>query len=173
MGDYAHRALDCLLNSALAPVGLRIAAMRALGYRVRKDTAIWSGACFMSKRFSVGAQVFINVGFFYDGHSELRIGDNVRIGQFVRVITATHEIGPPHQRCIMEAVGKPVEIRDGCWIGAGVTLLPGVTIERGCVIAAGAVVTRSTAPDGLYAGAPARLIRQLPAERAALVELTA
>jgi maltose O-acetyltransferase len=164
MGDFAHRALDGLLNAAFVPVRLRVMVMRALGYGLGKDTALWSGACLMSKRISTGRGVFINVGFFYDGHEALRIGDNVRMGQFVRVITATHEIGPSGQRCRIEVSGAPVEIRDGAWIGAGAILLPGVTVERGCVIAAGSVVTRSTEPDGLYAGSPARLVRRLPAE---------
>jgi maltose O-acetyltransferase len=168
MGDYAHRAIDGLLNSPLVPVGLRIRLMRALGYGVQADTAIWSGGCFMSKKITVGRQVFLNVGFFYDGNQPLTIGDNVRTGQFVRVITASHEIGPSHQRCPMEVAGGPVVIGDGCWIGACVTILPGVTIERGCVIAAGSLVTRSTEPDGLYAGTPARLIRRLPTEAARL-----
>lgn len=52
-------------------------------------------------------------------------------------------------------------MEDGCWLGGNVTVLPGVTIGRGCVIAAGAVVTKSCDPNGLYAGVPARRIRDL------------
>ncbi len=164
MGDFAHRAVDAILNSALVPVTLRTQLMRAIGYNLQTDTAIWSGARLMSKRITTGRAVFINVGFFYDGHQPLTIGDRVRFGQYVRVITATHEIGPSEQRCEMDCQGGPVEIKDGCWIGAGVIILPGVTIERGCVIGAGSVVTRSTEPDGLYLGTPARLVRRLPAD---------
>jgi maltose O-acetyltransferase len=91
----------------------------------------------------------------------LEIGDNVRIGPFVRIITATHEIGPACQRGTKAVVGKPVSIRDGCWIGAGVTVMPGVTIDRGCVIGANSVVHRNTEINGLYVGNPARRIREL------------
>lgn len=52
-------------------------------------------------------------------------------------------------------------VGDGCWIGANATILPGVTVAPGCVIAAGAVVTKDTEPDGLYAGVPARRVRDL------------
>ena len=91
----------------------------------------------------------------------LEIGDNVRIGQFVKVITATHDIGPSSQRGMIEVIGKPVRIKDACWIASGVTILPGVTVKRGCVIAIGSVVYDDTEADGLYAGNPARRVRDL------------
>jgi maltose O-acetyltransferase len=56
---------------------------------------------------------------------------------------------------------KPVIIERGCWIGMGATILPGITIAEGCVIAADCTVTKSTAPNGLYAGTPARRIKNL------------
>lgn len=161
MGDFAHRMIDAFLRSELLPVGLRMRAMRLAGYDVAHGSCLWAGAVLRSKNLTIGTDTFVNVGFFHDGFETLRIGSNVRIGQYVRVITATHEIGPPSQRCLVEVVGKPVEIGRGCWIGCGVIILPGVTIAPGCVIAAGAVVTKSTQPDGLYAGTPARLVRKL------------
>ena len=51
-------------------------------------------------------------------------------------------------------------VEDGCWIGANVTILKGVTIGRGSVVAAGAVVTRSCPPYSIIGGVPARVIRQ-------------
>lgn len=176
MGDYAHRITDTLLRSELVPVGVRMRAMRLLGYDIAPSSCFWAGAVLRSKRLRVGPESFINVGFFHDGFEMLTIGNNVRIGQYVRVITATHEIGPPGQRCLVDVVGKPVEIGRGCWIGTGVIILPGVTVAPGCVIAAGAVVTKSTQPDGLYAGTPARLVRKLSGDAPAelvLVEAVA
>ena len=58
---------------------------------------------------------------------------------------------------------EPIRVEAGSWLGAGVLVLPGVTIGHGSVIAAGAVVTKSTCADGLYAGVPARRVRDLPA----------
>ena len=63
----------------------------------------------------------------------------------------------------MEAVLKPVTIEDGCWIGAGVTILPGVVIRAGCVIGAGSLVTKSTEADCLYYGNPAKKVHDLNA----------
>jgi maltose O-acetyltransferase len=161
MGDFVHRVTDAVLRSELLTVGMRMRAMRLTGYDVARDSCIWAGAILRSKNIKVGSGVFINVGFFHDGYDSLTISDNVRIGQFVRILTATHEIGPPQQRGLVEVMGRPVEIGRGCWIGCGVIIMPGVTIAPGCVIAAGAVVTRSTEPDGLYAGNPAMLTRRL------------
>ena len=161
MGDYVHRVVDAVLGTAFMPAFMRHRLMRAWGFDLAPDACIWSGASFRSRRISIGSQVFINVGFFYDGAEDAIIENNVRIGQFVRLITATHEIGPPEQRCCVEALARPIRIEKGCWIGAAVTILPGVTIRSGCVIAAGAVVLDSTERNGLYAGVPARLVRKL------------
>jgi len=161
MTDFLHRAITAVLASELMPVTVRMKLMRGWGFGISRSTSIWAGASLRSKKLKTGEEVFINVGFFHDGYDELRIGNNVRIGQFVRAITATHEIGPSNQRGLVEVVGKPIEIQDGCWIGAAVTLLPGVTVARGCVVAAGSIVTKSTEPDGLYAGNPAKLVRML------------
>jgi maltose O-acetyltransferase len=161
MGDFVQRLTSAFLSSEIVPAKMRTLLMRAFGYDVRSDTCIWAGASLRSKKISCGDGVFINVGFFHDGYDQLRIGNNVRVGQFVRVLTATHEIGPSHQRGLVEVVGRPVHIKDGTWIGSGVTIFPGVTIAEGCVLAANAVVMESTEPNGLYAGNPARLVRAL------------
>jgi maltose O-acetyltransferase len=150
-----------VLRSEVVPAHIRTKMMRAVGFQLSPDTCIWAGALFRSKRISIGPGVFINVGFYHDGYDMLQIGANVRIGPFVRVITATHEIGPSKQRGQIEVVSNPVEIKEGCWIGSGVTILPGVTIDRGCVVAANSVISETTEPDGLYAGNPARRVREL------------
>jgi maltose O-acetyltransferase len=161
MGDYAFRVMSSMLSSENVPASLRTKIMRAAGFQISKRATIWAGASFRSKKVTIGSGVFINVGFYHDGYDLLQIGDNVRIGPFVRVITATHEIGPSSQRGMIDVVGKPVTIRDACWIGSGVTILPGVTVDRGCVIAANSVVYEDTVMDGVYAGNPARRVREL------------
>jgi maltose O-acetyltransferase len=161
MGDYLHRVTDACLASEFVPASIRMKLMRRLGYDVSPEACIWAGASLRSKNLSIGSGVFINVGFFFDGYAHLEIGDNVRIGQNVRIITATHEIGPSTQRGLIEVVGEPVTIRRGCWIGSGATIMPGVTIAEGCVIGANSLVQTSTEPDGLYVGTPAKRARDL------------
>ncbi len=161
MGDYSHRVVMAMLGSEFLPASIRMKIMRRLGYDISPEACIWAGAVLRSKKIKIGPGVFINVGFFHDGYDYLEIGENVRIGQYVRIITATHDIGPPHQRGLIEVIGKPVHIGPGCWIGSGVMILPGVTIAPGCVLGAGAVVRKNTEPNGVYAGNPATRIRDL------------
>lgn len=65
------------------------------------------------------------------------------------------------QKCGGVSKTAPIRIEDGCWIGANVTILPGVTIKAGTVIAAGAVVIHDCDENALYGGVPAKKIRDL------------
>lgn len=108
---------------------------------------------------TVGDNVFINRDAYIRPNTT--IGDGVRIGPFVRLISDTHEVGPPSRRA-----GKsrfdPIVIGEGTWIGASVTVLGGVTIGKGCIIAAGAMVTKDVPDNTMYGGVPARFMRDLP-----------
>jgi acetyltransferase-like isoleucine patch superfamily enzyme len=75
-------------------------------------------------------------------------------------LTVDHEIGPSEHRCT-NPVMAPIAIGDGAWLASRVLVLPGVTVGKGAVVAAGAVVTRDVAPDTLVAGVPARFVRNL------------
>lgn len=105
---------------------------------------------------------FVNSHCFLDGTGDIEIGDAVLLAHRVAVLTATHEAGPSNQRG-RDPFGLSTVIEDGCWLGAGVIVLPGVRVGRGCVVAAGSVVTKDCEPDGLYAGVPAVRKRDLPA----------
>jgi acetyltransferase-like isoleucine patch superfamily enzyme len=74
-----------------------------------------------------------------------------------------HEMGPSASRC-GRLVAAPIEVGDGVWLASRVTILPGVAVGKGAVVAAGAVVTQDVAPDTLVAGVPAKFIRDLDKE---------
>lgn len=88
------------------------------------------------------------------------IGKNVFVGPRTLFQVSTHEISSANQRA-GRTVLKDIIIDDGTWIGCNVTILPGVHISEGCVIGAGAVVVKSTEPNGVYVGVPAKRIRDL------------
>jgi acetyltransferase-like isoleucine patch superfamily enzyme len=69
-------------------------------------------------------------------------------------------MGPPDRR-VGAYIEAPIVIEDGVWVGSRATVLAGVTVGRGCTIAAGAVVREDCAPNGFYAGIPARRVRDL------------
>jgi acetyltransferase-like isoleucine patch superfamily enzyme len=109
---------------------------------------------------------------------KLRIGENVDIGEFVvlrasggltigaRVLIAAHAVvttrGHPES---LPRYGRvedaPIAIEDDVWIGAGAIVLPGVTLGRGSIVGAGAVVTSDVPPLTVVAGVPARELRKV------------
>lgn len=165
MGSELHRtyARDTVLNviaaSPLLPRTARWAVYRAWGVRTR-STAIMPRCFVGGSGLSVGPRTFINYGCFFDTSAPITIGADCSFGMQVLVCTSTHERGDPARRG-GRLLSQSVDIGDGCWVGARAILLPGVRVGPGCVIAAGAVVTRDCQPNGLYAGNPAVRTRDL------------
>jgi maltose O-acetyltransferase len=141
--------------------------MRRLGFTVGRGTTV-SPRCFFGRPMIFGARCFINYECLFNTSAGITVGDDCFFGMRVVVATSAHEIGPSGRRAGSDR-DLPVVIGDGCWIGANATILPGVTIGHGVVVAAGAVVIDDCAPDGLYGGVPARRLRDLPAGAAAVV----
>jgi maltose O-acetyltransferase len=109
---------------------------------------------------TIGAYSRINRDCCLDARGPLRIGDNVSISPEVTILTAFHRMDDP-KFCVET---RPVVIEDHAWVGTRATILSGVTLGRGSVVAAGAVVTRDVAPLEIVAGVPARPIGRRPAE---------
>lgn len=144
---------------------LRSLAMRIFGFKIGygtifADLPTFTGGSGLHRNFSIGAHCWLNVSCFFDLGTTITVGRNVSFGQQVIVLTSSHVIGPPSQR----AAGlryRPVVIGNGAWLGARCTILPGVTIGDGAIIAAGAVVHHDVPPNTLFAGVPARLVKAL------------
>lgn len=92
---------------------------------------------------------------FGSGNRPLTIGNNVSIAGEVRIYTMEHDIDDPH----FKEIGANVTIDDYVVIGTRVTILPGVHIGKGAVVASGAVVTRDVAPYAVVGGVPAKYIK--------------
>jgi acetyltransferase-like isoleucine patch superfamily enzyme len=88
------------------------------------------------------------------------IGKNVNIAPGVMLLSDTHEIGSSEKRA-GTSIYPPINIKDGCWIGANSTILGNVTIGKGTIIAAGSIVNKDCEPNSLYAGVPAKLVKKL------------
>lgn len=157
---YLRRdAMNTVANLPLLPRPARTRLLRAFGVRIG-DAAIEPGVWFAGPHVTIDDGVYINADAHLDANAPIMIGAGTRIGPRATILTSSHAIGPHEARC-GEHTGMPVTIGAGCWLGAGVTFLPGVTVADGCVIGAGSIVTRDTEPDGLYVGSPARRIRDL------------
>jgi maltose O-acetyltransferase len=149
--------VNSVLSSRVVPTSARGRAFRLLGIENRARFSF--GIFFGELNAQIGSATYINARCFFDGFAPIHIGNNCLVGMEVLFLTSHHTLegvgsyGPPQ--------GREIVIGDGCWIGARAMILPGVTICDGVVIGAGAVVTKSISRPGLYAGVPARLIREV------------
>ena len=107
-------------------------------------------------RISIGHHTNINKLCVLDGRGKggISIGNNVDIAQEVNIWTEQHDYNSPSYA----PIGAPVIIEDYVWIASRATILPGIRIGRGAVIACGAIVTKDVPPLAIVAGVPARKI---------------
>lgn len=110
------------------------------------------------KNIRFGERVFVNSGCRFQDQGGITIGDDALIGHNVVIATLNHAIDPA-QRAATEPT--PVHIGNSAWVGANATILPGVTIGDGAIVAAGAVVTKDVPPNTIVGGVPARFIRAI------------
>lgn len=107
-------------------------------------------------KLSLGKQSSIGDHTWVQCQDAVRIGANCCIGEYVRLITGSHDIS---SECF-DLKTRPIIIQDNVWIATGATVLQGVTIGEGAVVAAGAVVTKDVLPWTVVGGNPARFIRK-------------
>ncbi len=91
-------------------------------------------------------------------YAGIRIGARTMIGPKVTFITSGHPVDPAERKLYL--TGAPIEIGENAWIGAGATILPGVTIGKDAVVAAGAIVAEDVPAASLVAGPKATVIRE-------------
>jgi maltose O-acetyltransferase len=116
--------------------------------------------CSYGQNIRLGDRVFLNSSCTIIDNNEVRIGDRVSAGPLVQIYTAAHPL-QAEDRFQGWEVAKPVVIEADVWLGGGAIVLPGVTIGRGAVVGAGAVVPRDVPPNVVVAGNPARVIREI------------
>jgi maltose O-acetyltransferase len=145
---------------------LRTRILRWAGFRIGHGTTFAgmpaiAGSGDLRRRVSFGRHCWMNTGLRMDAGATITIQDHVVIGHEVMFVTSTHAYGGPDHRAGPLKVA-PIVVEAGAWLGARCAILPGVTIGRGAVVAAGAVVNRNVPPNTLVGGVPARVLRELP-----------
>lgn len=127
--------------------------------------------CDYGKNIYIGNNVSVNMNCTFVDCNRIEIGDNVLIASNVQLYTATHPVElterltpdwkPESGEYFCRTYALPIKIGNGCWLGGGVIVLPGVTIGDGTVIGAGSVVTRDIPPNCVAVGNPCRVIRKI------------
>lgn len=105
----------------------------------------------------IGKDVIVMPGCLMMSAGGITIDDGAMIAANVQLISNNHDL---YERHIITC--KPVHIGKNAWIGAGATILPGVTIGDNAVVGAASVVTKDVAPDTIVVGNPARFIKRIP-----------
>ena len=107
---------------------------------------------------NIGKNVFINEGCCFQDQGGITIGDGCLIGQQVVLATLNHSLDPARRADMLPA---PITLGKNVWVGAHATILAGVTVGDGSVIAAGAVVTKDVPAGCVAGGVPAKIIKRL------------
>lgn len=110
------------------------------------------------KNTTFGENVFVNINCYFMDGAKITIGNNCFIGPSCGFYTANHPLDPDKRNQGFEQA-LSIKVKDNCWIGANVSIMPGVTIGENSVIAAGAVVTKDVPDNCLVAGVPAKIIK--------------
>lgn len=151
------------LNNRLNQVGeineVRAILSEIIGAEVDETTTIFPPFYTNFGRFTqLGKHVFINHACSFLDMGGITLEDHVLIGPQVKLITENHPLDPEDRRAL---IGKPILIKRNAWIGAGATILPGVTVGENAVVAAGAVVSRDVAANTVVGGIPAKFIKNI------------
>lgn len=110
------------------------------------------------KHITIGKNVFINHACSFLDLGGIRIEDDVLIGPKVNIVTENHPVDPAERKSLILA---SVHIKRNAWIGAGATILPGVTIGENAIVAAGALVTKDVPDNTIAGGVPAKLLKSI------------
>ena len=167
---YIYRLITMFLPDGWRMLGFRVWLLRWCGAEIGKNVYISSlarfegggGRLIIEDGAWIGRYAFIaSHGGESNPNPTIRIGKNVRIAHMCSIKTSAHEIDLNAPSVAGKTIAKDIVIGEGSWLCANVTIIPGVTVGRKCVCAAGAVVVRDVPDYALVAGVPAVVKRDL------------
>jgi acetyltransferase-like isoleucine patch superfamily enzyme len=149
-------------------VGVRTEIVNSANVKIGRDCLLQDAVYIRAGtdgKITMGDRAAINSFARLFGHGTIEIGEDAQIGPGCLITTTDHNIYEN-----LEASFKKVTIGRRAWIGANVTVLPGITIGDHAVVGAGSVVTRDVPPYAVVVGVPARVIREIGAPEEEVVQ---
>ena len=159
--EFVFRAikLSAQLNAATDVHEVRERLSEITGRQIDKSTTIFVPFYTnFGKHIKLGKNVFINHACSFLDLGGITIEDDVQIGPKVNLITENHPL-EASKRKLLDL--KSILIKRNAWIGAAATILPGVTIGKNAVVAAGAVVSKDVPANTVVGGIPAKIIKSI------------
>lgn len=132
-----------------------------LGENIGENSMIMApiaGAAF--DYLKIGNNVFINSNSLLMARGGITIEDDVMLAANVQLLSNNHD---EYDRQVLTC--KPIHIKKGAWIGAGASILPGVTIGKYAIVGAGAIVTRDVGDYEVAVGVPAKVVKTLDSDK--------
>lgn len=154
-----------LLGDDILSIIIRMILLRIIGIKAAYNAKILADCDILGSNLHLGKRAFINRRCYFDLKGRVTIEDNVGIGHGVTFITSDHKIGPENNRAGHIVKGcihsQDITLKTGSWVGANVTIMPGVIIGKGTVVATGSIVTKDVPDNVIVAGIPAKIIKTL------------
>ncbi len=130
-----------------------------IGKEIDESTAIFPPFYTnFGRNISLGKNVFINHACSFLDMGGIIIEDEVMLGPRVNLTSENHPLNPNDRKAVIPG---PIVIKRNAWIGAGATILPGITVGENAVVAAGAIVNRDVPPHTVVAGIPAKITKTI------------
>lgn len=183
MKSHARKLLQKYNALAYEQKEEKISILKQLFGEIGTNVSVGSPfICDYGRNIYLGNNVSVNMNCTFVDCNKITIGGNVLIASNVQLYTAAHPVelserltpdwnqgGNPDgdnetEQYFCRTYALPINIGDGCWLGGGVIVLPGVTIGDGAVIGAGSVVTKDIPANSLAVGNPCRVIRKINEE---------
>lgn len=155
---FAVKELLIRMNNSSNPEEISEILSRILNKEIQDVTVFTPIYINYGKHINIGKNVFINFDCTFLALGGITIEDDVLIGPKVSLITENHPLNPQERNGL---IGKPIHIKKNAWIGANATILPGVTIGKSAVVAAGSVVSKDVPDHTVVGGIPAKFIKTI------------
>ena len=157
--SYATRQLLVQMNNSADPTEIRNLLSQITDSAIDESVAVFTPLYInYGKHTKIGKNVFINFDCVFLDLGGITIEDNVLIAPKVSLLSEGHPVNPNDRQSL---VPGPINVKKNAWIGAGATILPGVTIGENAVVAAGAVVSKDVPANTVVGGVPAKIIKSI------------
>lgn len=154
---YATKELLVQMNNSADPVKIRSLLGQITGSEIDESVAVFTPLYINFGRYTkIGKNVFINFDCIFLDLGGITIEDHVQIAPKVSLLSEGHPIAPESRHSLITG---HIHIKKNAWIGAGATILPGVTVGENAIVAAGAVVSKDVPDNSIVGGVPAKVIK--------------
>jgi acetyltransferase-like isoleucine patch superfamily enzyme len=157
--SYSTKKLLVQMNNATEPKEVRELLRQITGSEIDESVNIFTPLYInYGKHTKIGKNVFINFDCTFLDLGGITIDDGVLLAPRVSLLSESHPIDPENRHAL---VPKAIHIKKNAWIGAGATILQGVTVGENSVVAAGSVVSKDVPDNVIVGGAPSKIIKEI------------